>query len=78
MYDSMGFPGGSRGKEPPATAGDVRDMGLIPAMEKGVATHSSILAWRKSHGQKSLVGYSPEGHKESAMTEVTEHACTHM
>ena len=59
MYDSMGFPGGSRGKEPPATAGDVRDMGLIPAMEKGVATHSSILAWRKSHGQKSLVGYSP-------------------
>ena len=59
MYDSMGFPGGSSGKEPPATAGDVRDMGLIPAMEKGVATHSSILAWRKSHGQKSLVGYSP-------------------
>ena len=45
-YDSMGFPGGTSGKEPPATAGGVRDMGLIPAMEKGVATHSSILAWR--------------------------------
>ena len=27
-------------------------------------------------GQRSLVGYSPWGHKESDMTEVTEHACT--
>ena len=24
----------------------------------------------------SLVGYSPQGHRESDMTEVTEHACT--
>jgi len=30
----------------------------------------------KSHGQRSLVGYSPRGHKELDMTEVTEHACT--
>ena len=29
----------------------------------------------KSHGQRSLVGYSPGGHKESDMT---EHSCTHM
>ena len=28
-----------------------------------MATHSSILAWRKSHGQRSLAGYSPWGHK---------------
>ena len=27
-----------------------------------MATHSNILAW-KSHGQRSLVGYSPWGHK---------------
>jgi len=27
----------------------------------------------ESHGQRSLVGYSPEGHKESDMTEETEH-----
>ena len=33
-------------------------------MEKEMATHSSILAW-KSHGQRNLVGYSPWGHKES-------------
>ena len=30
--------------------------------------HSSILAW-KSHGQRSLVGYSPWGHKESDTNE---------
>ena len=28
-----------------------------------MATHSSILAWR-IHGQRSLAGYSPWGHKE--------------
>ena len=32
------------------------------------ATRSSILAG-KSHGQKSLAGYSPESHKELDMTE---------
>ena len=36
-----------------------------------MTTHSSVLAW-ESHGQKSLVGYSLWGHKESYMT---EHAC---
>ena len=34
-----------------------------------MATHSNILAWEKSHGQRSLVGYSPRGRKESDMTE---------
>ena len=29
------------------------------------------------HGQRSLVGYSPSDHKESDMTKVTQHACTH-
>ena len=37
-------------KNPPANAGDVRDVGSIPEMgrslEEGMATHSSILAWR--------------------------------
>ena len=33
-----------------------------------MATHSSILAW-KSQGQRSLVGYSPWGGKESDTTE---------
>ena len=29
----------------------------------------------ESHGQRSLVGYSPWGPKESDMTEATEHTC---
>ena len=37
-------------KNPPANAGDAGDMGLIPRsgdlLEKEMATHSSILAWR--------------------------------
>ena len=42
-----------------------------------MATHSSILAWRIPHGQRSLVSYSPWDHKELDMTEATGHACTH-
>ena len=42
----LGFPGGSDGKESTCNAGD---LGLIPGqedpLEKGMATHSSILAW---------------------------------
>ena len=32
------------------------------SLEEGMATHSSILAW-ESHGQRSLVGYSPWGRR---------------
>ena len=43
----MGFPGGSDGKESACNEGD---LGLIPgsgrSLEKGMATYSSILAWR--------------------------------
>ena len=34
-----------------------------------MATHSSILAWKKFYGQRSLAGYSPWGCKESDTTE---------
>ena len=34
-------------KNPTASAGDVRDVGLIPdPPEEGLATRSSVLAWR--------------------------------
>ena len=46
-------------------------LGKIP-LEEEMATHSCILAG-KSHGQKSLAGYSPQGYKEPFTTEVTEH-----
>ena len=43
----MGFPGGSDSKESTCNAGD---MGSLPRgehpLEKGMTTHSRILAWR--------------------------------
>ena len=62
-------------KNPPANAGDVRDMGLIP--EKGRSPgggHGSPLqcaCLKNPQGQRSRVGYSPWGHKESDTTEST-------
>ena len=38
-------------------------------VEKEMATHSSILAWKESPGQRSLAGFSPKAPKESDMTE---------
>ena len=37
-------------------------------LDKGMVTHSIILPWREIHGQRSLTGYSPWGHRESDMT----------
>ena len=42
-----------------------QSLGREDTLEKVMATHSSILAGN-SHGQRSLVGYSPWGHRESA------------
>ena len=46
----IGFPGGSVGNEPAYNAGDARGMvqslGWEDPLEQGMATHSSILAWR--------------------------------
>ena len=46
----------------------VPSLGQEDPLEKSMATHSSILAW-EIHGQSSLVGYSPWGHKESDTTD---------
>ena len=40
-----------------------------------MATHSVFLPG-ESHGQSSLVGYSPQGRKESDTTEATSHKLT--
>ena len=47
----------------------VRPLGWEDSMEEGMATPSSILSQRISHGLRSLRGYSPWGHKERCMTE---------
>ena len=70
MWSLMGFPGGSDGKE---SACNVGDLGSIPVLERSPGgRHGHPLQYpcqENPHGQRSLVGYSPWGHKESDMTE---------
>ena len=51
-----------------------RSLGWENPLEKAMATHSSILAWRIPHEQRSLVGYGPRGHKESDTSWATKHS----
>ena len=60
-------------KNLPATAGDATDAGSIPgsgrAPGEGNGNPLQYSCLEKSHGQRSLVGYSPWGCKELDMTE---------
>ena len=46
----------------------VQFLGLEDPLEESMATTPELLPG-ESHGQRSLVGYSPWGRKESGMTE---------
>ena len=46
----------------------VQSLGQEDPLEKGMATHSSILAWEIPWTEE-MGGYSPWGHKESDTTE---------
>ena len=48
----------------------VRSLDWEDPLEEGMATHSSILAWRTPRTDKPG-GYSPKGSKESDTTEAT-------
>ena len=63
---SVRFPGGSEVK---ASACNVGDLGSIPGSGRSPGEGNSNPKPGESHGQKSLVGYSPQGHKESGTTE---------
>ena len=57
---------------PPMRETQVRSLGREDPLEKEMVTHSNILAWKIPWTEKpgrSLVGYSPRGHKESGTTE---------
>ena len=73
-----GFPGEASVKNPPANAGDVRPVGSIPGSGRSLGGgHGNPLQYSRLENpqrQRSLVGYSPWGHKESDTTEATEHA----
>ena len=62
-------------KNPPASAGDVRDAGSIPGLGRAPWRRAwkpaPVFLLGKSYGQRSLVGYSPQGDKESDTTEMT-------
>ena len=65
--ESEGFPSGSAIKNPPAVQETqetwVRSLGQEDALEEGMATHFSFLAWRIPWTEEPG-GYSPQGHKE--------------
>ena len=46
---------------------EVQSLGQEDSLEKGMATHSSFLAWRIP--QRSLAGYSPRGSQRVRHTE---------
>ena len=77
----MGFPGCTSGKKPtrqcrrPKRCGFSPWVGKIPCGRAQQLTPVSLPG--ESQGQRSLVGYSPYGRKESDTTEATQHACTH-
>ena len=50
----------------------VRSLGWKDPLEKGMAAHSSTLAWR-SPWNRQVVGYSPWGCKESDVTDFHFH-----
>ena len=66
----MDFPSGSDGKESACNAGD---LGLIPGLGRFPGGgHDNPLQYsslENPHGQRSLAGYSPWGHKQSDTTE---------
>ena len=66
----MGFPGGTDSKEFTCNA---RDLDINPVLGKSPWTREWLLTpvflSGEFHGQRSLAGYSPWGHKELEMTE---------
>ena len=80
--DKMVAPMWHSGKESTCQCRRLRRHGLDPWVGK--------IPWRRkwlpspvflpgeSHGQRSLEGYSPQDCKESDITEVTQHECTHV
>ena len=69
----QGFPGGAMVKNLLANAGDAGDKGSIPGLGSspggGRGNPLQYSCLENPHGQKSLVGYSPQGCKEPDTTE---------
>ena len=48
----------------PFNAGDLRDAGWIRGLEDSLEDEMTTHSSGESRGQRSLAGYSPQGHKE--------------
>ena len=72
-YQQQQQQSGTSGKYLPADAGDARDASLMPGSGRspggGNGNPLQYFLPGKFHGQRSLAGYSPRGHKESDTTE---------
>ena len=69
-----GLPGGSVVKNLVCSAEVAGDAGSIPVGKipwRRAWQPAPVFLSGESHGQRSLVGYSPQGRKESDMTEAT-------
>ena len=68
-------------KNPPANAGDIRNVSSIPGSGRSPGGRAwqltPVLLPGESHGQRSLMGYSPWGHKELNTAKATEQAHSH-
>ena len=66
----VGVPDGSDGKEATCNAGDRGfDPWVVKIPWRRAWQPTPVFSPGESHGQRSLVGYSPWGHTESGMTE---------
>ena len=67
-----GLPQWFSGKESTCSVGAIGDVGSIPGLGRSLRRRAwqptPVFLPRESHGQRSLVGYSPWGRKEANMT----------
>ena len=77
FIDTLGFPGGSEGKE---SACNTVEVGWIPGSGRFLKRRewlpTTLFLPGEFHGQRSLVGHSPWSHKELDMTEQLTHTYT--
>ena len=77
FIDTLGFPGGSEGKE---SACNTVEVGWIPGSGRFLKRRewlpTTLFLPGEFHGQRSLVGHSPWSHKELDMTERLTHTYT--
>ena len=68
-------------KNPPASARDIRNAGLIPGSGRsaggGYGNPLQYSCLKNPHGHKSLLGYGPQSHKDLERTDATVLACMH-